>query len=253
MQEKPTPTHERTPVDETEVVAKLHLNHDKVVSGEIPASEKLLTEIRNDLSRLECYPMYREYAAGNVPTLAILTESATRASLTIETLLSQDRAKGVPDKELEEETKIKNLLAGRPNSIKRGVESYVRSIIRFHTLKQLSHGGGRDMQTQFVKADEDRRRVHNALLESLKIFTTTVRNAEKEGLLPAGSVVEWTHGMQAQVLIENPDMIVVFAEKIISNEDRDYMKDWAIAADFDLQLKEMLVAQNTPHKEQQEK
>ena len=51
--------------------------------------------------------------------------------------------------------------------------------------------------------------------------------------------------MDAKSLIERPEAVVVFSESTLKN--RDYIKDWAIAADFDLQLREMLDAQkNSP-------
>lgn len=225
-------------MDETEVVANLHTNHDKVINGEMPASEKLLVEIRNDLSKLECYPMYRDYVKGVVPTLAMLSESADRAVKVIDTLLEKDRAGGLSDKDLAEETASRNLIAGRPNSIRRSIDAYVRSIIRFHTLRRLSHGGSRDMQEQFVKADGERQRAHDSLLQSLRVFTTNVLKAEHEGMLPKGTVAQWVQGSEAKKLSENAQTIVVFSEQTLANE-RDFIKDWAIAADFDTQLQDI--------------
>ena len=239
------PSPEVIPLDETEVVANLHISHSKVLSGEMLANEKLLTDIREDLGRLECYPMYREYTAERVPTFGILRESANRAVKNIEQLLAADKASGVDTENTSEELKIQKLLAGRADSIKRSVNDYIQTIIRFHNLRRLSHGGSRDVTEQFVKADESRRRAHENLLKSLNIFTTAAKQAEEAGLLAAGNTVEWMPDMDAKSLIERPEAVVVFSESTLKN--RDYIKDWAIAADFDLQLREMLDAQkNSP-------
>ncbi|MEK7612632.1 MAG: hypothetical protein AAB449_00585 [Patescibacteria group bacterium] len=239
MQEKP-PTQEISAVEE-DVAAKIHTNHDKIVNGEIPLSEKLLTEIRDDLSRLECYPLYREYTAGNVPTLAVLDVSTERAVHAIDATLAGDRAKGTPENDLAEETKVRNLIAGRSISIKRNVAEYIRTVLRFHTLKRLAAGGGRDMQEQFVKTDEARVRAHNNLIKSLQIMTSTIQSAATMNLLPEHKILKWVAGMNAHDLNKNPNTVVVFSDKVM--QDRDFIKDWAIAADFDLQLQEMLATQ----------
>ena len=104
------------------------------------------------------------------------------------------------------------------------------------------HEGRHAKQDRFLKADEARRREHDALLNSLQLFTITAKQAQEEKLLAKGSVIEWTHGMDAKQLISNAGKILVFSQQTLANE-RDYIKDWAIAADFDSQLKDMLAQQ----------
>jgi len=230
------------PHDVEDVAAEIHLVHDDVLNGVKPPSEKLLEELRSDVSRLEFYPTYQEYSSGAAPTLGVLTESARRAGASLDSLITRWQKQGTGINELAEEIKMSRLLAGRAEAIKWSIKDYVRTLIMFHNIKGLSHGGTRDMTERIVKIDHERRHAHESLLQTLGVMTTTILKAAEEDLLEGHTIIEWTPGMPAGAMMKNPSAIVIFSPKTLMN--RDYVRDWAMAADFDEQLRD--VATFTP-------
>jgi len=219
---------------EEDLVAEVHSHRDRLKNGEEKIEEALeaLPLIREGIAQLECYPIYREYVNGNVPTLDTFRNGTRLASETIASDLAQE--KGLSSEDLSEELHVQKLLEGRAGSIEHAIDAYVRSVIKFHNLKRISRGGVRDMTKQFEQSDHERRRAHNHLLDTLQSTTQAVRDAVELKLIPLEKVLEWNPGVES---IPQENAIVVFSPKIL--EDRNYIRDWAIAADFDERLREL--------------
>jgi hypothetical protein len=128
--------------------------------------------------------------------------------------------------------------------VERGMQAYIRTIIQFHTIKRLSIGGVRDMTAQFARVDQERRNAHEGLLDSLRTMRQAVLAAAGTELIPKQNVIEWTMGMNAgELLSHNPHAVIVFSDRVL--QDRNYIRDWAIAADFEERLKEMTARTHT--------
>lgn len=241
MQEKITShsleQREPSPVYGEEVVEKIHLHHDSVLEGTIPCNVELLEQVREDLTHLECYPLYKEYVEGRTPSLPLLQESAARAVAAIEKIIAEEKKNGTSDADLAEEIRVKNLIAGRSISIEQNITAYIKTVLRFQTLKKLHNNGARDVSKQLEQTDHDRRRVHNNLIDSLRILTEAVKEAQSIDLIAKKSVHEWVPSLNASELAKTEGSIVVFSPKILT--DRDYVRDWAMAADFNKQFSDL--------------
>jgi len=115
------------------------------------------------------------------------------------------------EEELHEIEKLTKRLEDRPNQINRAISGYSRSILRFHNLKRL-----KALQTDhntleaFEKADHDRRRNHEILIESLQVFQRTL------GEFNIGDIVD-------EESIDDNDF---FPKEMLL--DRDQIRDWAV-------------------------
>ncbi len=255
-EKKPAKAEQETGKETEDAVALLHRHHDGITHGSESPDEQFLAELRADVSRLEFYPMYQEYLADRVPTIPMLEESMKRAVASLDALLAGWKSHGVVAEEMAEETKMRNLLSGRLAAIRGDIFDYIHTMIRFHNIKRKwkdpRFEGDPDVQEQFEKIDADRRRAHESLLLALSIMTSTVLKAAEEDLLEGHTIVEWTPGMPAGPLVKNPSAIVVFSPAFFGSRDqtqakrnRDYLRDWAIAADFDEQFREIAEVQRS--------
>ena len=242
-----------------DVVAHLHQHSEELKIGAVSPNEKFLSELRADIGRLDSYPVFKEYLEEQVPTLSVLAESSRRAVATMDTVFADWAAHGIKAEDLKEEMKMKNLISGRLEAVRWDIATYIGKLIQFHNIKTKfldpRYEGDPDLKEQFEKVDAARRRAHESLLLSLGIMTATVLKAAEEDLLEGHMIIEWVQGMSAHALMKNPAAIVVFSPSIFRTGDaiqarknRSYIRDWAIAADFDEQFRAIASFADSPDK-----
>lgn len=215
----------------------LHDLHEKAAAhgkGETAVDPQSLQKLHNDMESCECYPLFQKYVSGELPTLKTMFSN-------LDPLLdemSKDVAAGSSGGELDEHEKkiqqMQRLIAGREKQVRDSITRYVNSIVRYKHLAKLSAGGTRDMTKQFVDADQARRRAHNNLLDSLSVYAQQIKLTKREGYdsFEKFPFEFWEIGENANEF--GADKTPVFSEQVIKN--RDFVRDWAIAADFAEQL-----------------
>ena len=224
-------------VAEESVLATLHEKAEHHRQEEVPADTQLLEKLHGDVENCECYPLFKQYIAGEVPTLermfGNLKGPLERARADLE---AEKQAVGENDPIVAEATKMLNLIGGREQQVRGAIQRYVHSVIRFNHLKKISAGGVRDITRQFVETDRARRQAHNSLIESLRVYTATAAKANEMGLFAENDTdypfAKWTIGTDARNIPANK--MAIFSESVLQN--RDFIRDWAIVADFMEQL-----------------
>jgi len=197
-------------------------------------SREEVSTYHKSIERSEFGPLFEQYKQGDVPGPERMF-GPLKAQL--------DKAQGIIDEEhaasgegsVAELVRIHGLLAGREQEVSSAASRYVQALIRHRNLQQLSLGGSRDLTEQFVRADHARRRAHEALLASLRLYRDMLQKAKEEELIPANSYVEWQIGDKARDIPQQT--IVVFSAK--TTADRDFVRDWALVIDFANQLNEL--------------
>lgn len=181
-----------------------------------PEDEKRL---HADLECCEVFEMYNAYTQGRVPTLPLLKES-------IEHLIQK-----IPDslRDDPEAAAVIKYLQGRHQSISHDVRTYVGLVIRFVTLEQstLRFRDYEKYLEQIKDIDVRRRQMHDNLLASLNTLRTKIEEAYDLGVCEKDDCYIWSPGSTSEI----PSHVVpVFSPTAINN--RDLIKNWALAADF---------------------
>ncbi len=176
--------------------------------------------IHKEFEACEAYETYLAYNEGSIPTIESIAEGIESALLQ-----APQQAKEGPEAE-----RITKMLSGRAMQIRAASRSYVQSVIAFN--RQLSGAGQfrfseEEKRNRLVDADKRRRRLHDSLLDTLRVTHKTLMDAVDIGILRENSFGVWARGFDARQL---PGSFTVFAPKAI--DDRDLIRNWAIAADF---------------------
>ncbi len=230
QQSVPTEPEERT-------LFTLHHEVEKHANGS-KISDTALEGLHNNVKHCECFPLLEQYVRGNIPTFERLFANL---DLYLDELKEYTDSERAHTGEASEEAKIaesfRKILAGRKIQIRDSVNRYVSSVIRFNQLKLLSADGARELKKQFENADHARRRAHNALIDSLAVYQTAIKNCQLEELgkdrFKHFNFEEWTIGTDARKI--GPEKTVVFSSTTLRN--RDFIRDWAIVSDFIEQLR----------------
>ncbi|MDB5265468.1 MAG: hypothetical protein JWM39_181 [Parcubacteria group bacterium] len=199
------------------------MNHETKISA--------YHSFHEDLDHLENAPMVGQYERGMIPTIDSLSEAARAASDPLEA-----------DPEDAEAVRIGKLIRGQAASIRTWCRRYVSSIIKFHTVKrQLLRMNDEERRNAFEHADGERRRVHESLLTSLRTFNSLLQEGKEYAEYKAAVV--WQPG---SVLEEGTATheAVIFSSKAL--DDRDLIKDWAIAADCVEEMKKIIGSDDFP-------
>lgn len=230
-----------TAVPEENVV--LHLNRyieSLKTRGSAPDTHaQEMEQLHVEISECACFPMYKAYTEGRVPTLSSLQRVAEKILEETNHVLESDTGaqESVDAEMVARIQKYQKLLTNRLQEIRVWVHSYVKSVARFHTLRRLSSQVGRDDALERLqKADADRRRTHDSLIEALQTYNAAINNLWeeiREGDEPA-RFTPWQPGNQAPP----GSHTLVFSESVLS-EDRKLVRDWALAADFSIQLQKI--------------
>ncbi len=210
-----------TEAEET-VLHALHAETDKHHrEGGVPPKAETLGILHNNIAKTESFPLFREYVAG-------ITPSPERMLRPLKSHIDVAKAALETDGSDEQAMQTLNLLSGREAQIRSSIGLYVRSVIRFKELQRISAGGVRDVTKQFSDADHARRRAHNNLIDSLRVYRDTLQKAVSEGLLPGDCCAEWSMGADARAI--GADKGIMFSNIVLQN--REFIRDWAIVADF---------------------
>jgi hypothetical protein len=183
-----------------------------------------------DLDSLEEAEIVKRYERGLVPTMSSINLAATEAS---KALLEE----GDPDA-----ARIGKLIQGQASGIRRWCRRYVTTIIQFHTKKKdFRLMNAADQRDALSQADVERRRVHDALLESLRTLTRLIEEGRDHAEYPRPMTWSPTSELEVDAANTKP---VIFSESAI--QDRDLIKSWAIAADSVEEMKKILGADDFP-------
>jgi len=205
----PAPTEEV--LDEFEQEALSHKEDLTTEDGRI----KTFHALHEKLDRFENHEMKQLYDEGRLPTLESLEKAATLA----QTSLS---AKMEPEAE-----RISKLLSGAVPAIRRWCRSYVASLVRFRRSRTaFLRMDAEEHREALRRADEDRRRIHNSLLESLAAFNQLIIEADDWTEFPQPQ--QWSPGDQWPPDFSH-ERIASFSKQAL--ESRDLIRDWSIVAD----------------------
>lgn len=183
------------------------------------------------LERLENPSIINQYENGTVPTLESLQEATTAAAQELEA-----------DPDDQEGVRMAKLLRGQVQSIRLWCRRYVGSVIAFHTLRRKHILlNSTDTKEDFFRADSERRRIHNALLDSLRTCTALIQQTAAHAGSATPILWEPTMTLPKGTASSTP---VAFSANTL--EDRDLVKQWAIAADCVEEMKKVLGADDFP-------
>ncbi len=232
----PVPTLESFSRADEEVLDQFDRVYEEAISSQHSEGEreqfhsvlhKIAEQFRNQ-------HLLQAYEQGTVPTFASM-ERAVEAVI----------EKLEEDKEDVEALKLSALLSQRVKEIRRWCSKYEQSLIIFHRQKKLVRFNEK-MPDQFKRADEDRRRTHDNLLQSIRSLDETLRAADEIEPLPY-AIGRWEPGISvpAGYAHENP---LVFSAHAASHEHRELIMDWALVANLEQKMQAQL-AYSLSHEE----
>lgn len=198
---------------------------------------ELVGRLHKDIEQCECSALFNQYASGEVPTLkAMFANLQSFLDAFAQEVEKEKPADGESSETHQWMSSTHKLLSGREQTVRSAIQRYVNSVIRFKNLHKLAAGGSRDLNAQFVDADHARRRAHNALIEALSIYTEKIRSLAEEGFnqetMSTFRFKTWDGRTDARTF--GSDAVVFFSPEVLRN--RDFLRDWAIVADFKEQL-----------------
>lgn len=217
-----------------EILDNLHHATERHRGSHIGKEE--ISVFHKSIERSEFGPLFDQYKVGAVPSPDRMFGSLKTELAKAQTIIEEERAVS-GEEGARELVRIHGLLAGRERELASAVSLYVQSLIRHRNLRRMSESSGhtRDFTEQFVRADHARRRAHEALLTTLRVYREMLLRAKEEGLLSEDSYVEWQLGSDARSIPQ--DKIVAFGATAVA--DRDFVRDWALVVDFANQLNKL--------------
>ena len=192
-----------------------------------PNSPGCVPELLHDeIEHSDVSGLYQRYEDHKIVKLSDLTESVTKITAHLEQELAQ------VDSESEEGRFITsrfNLLKTRDTEVRNSVQRYVRTLSQFYTLKkQRIRMEPEEFKYQMEDADRRRRGAHDALLETLAIYSRILNELHSEDLLEGFTIIAWKQGMELSDAPDDRRTLVSFSETVL--RDRDLVKDWAVTA-----------------------
>ncbi len=132
------------------------------------------------------------------------------------------------DEERQTAEKALKLLQERVSVIRGAIKAYIRTLVKFFLIKKQEHRmHSEDYKDKMEDIDLRRRKNHNALIESLTVYSDTVKGLVDYGFFEDFTLVEWDYGTDIEEVDENESKVVVFSDKLLS--DRDLVRDWALS------------------------
>ncbi|MCA9363054.1 DUF3232 domain-containing protein [Candidatus Kaiserbacteria bacterium] len=126
-----------------------------------------------------------------------------------------------------------NLLKERVNIIESGIRSYVSTLQEFFLIKKQQFRLDREVYIDRLQNIDRRRRIaHDSLIESLNVYTDSIKQLVEYGLLDESDVQEWSFGFS-----DYDKNITIFSKSFLS--DRNLIKDWALSAHMYQQLEKI--------------
>jgi len=220
----PASPPERRPTETEAVLADFRkscaLDEGHVYNAE--ERDAITHTLHDKLEQLNAAEMLHMYEAGTAPTL----DSMNRAAEVAIDALRED------PEDVEAVTHAK-LIQGQAAQMHRWSRRYVETVVKFHTSRTAyARANDAELRDMLVRADTERRRVHEALMASLTTFNNFLLKAQDLVTFPAP--IAWKPGMSLAPGTSQ-EQAVVFSTDVI--RDRQLMRDWAIVADAVEQLR----------------
>ncbi|MEX0917847.1 MAG: DUF3232 domain-containing protein [Candidatus Paceibacterota bacterium] len=205
-------------VHATETRRECQLNPDS------PGCEPEL--IHNEIENSELAGLYHNYEEHKIVKLSDLTGSIAKIAAHLEQELTK------VDPESEEGQFITtqfNLLKTRDKEVRSSVQRYIRTLSKFYNLKkQRVRMEPEEFRYQMEEADRRRKAAHDALLDTLSIYSRILSQLQNEDYLEGFTVVMWKQGIELTDSAESEQTLFSFASLVL--QDRDLVKDWAVTA-----------------------
>lgn len=189
-------------------------NLHKCTEGRRTCTKEEAETMHSEFERCEAGTIFHSYTESKIPTLSQFEEQ-------MELILQKT---GQPAADDVEGLRIYNLLRGRVNHLRKSVKDYVETVVRFVRISGPMKL--RDPEI-FIKIDHDRRKRHDGLLNTLSGLLKLINDADRIGLADKSDFYYWHPGSDEQI---PSNKIPVFSEAAIEN--RNLIRDWALAADF---------------------
>jgi len=222
------------PPAEDEVIAELNKTPEDGFTDEKEGRKKV-RQLHHSAERTVSGSLLEKYNNDELLTMEMLKDGSTLAADALARGIEAEENAGTTDEDLVEEKRLEKLLRGRSQTIIAGIRSYINMVLRFQRLNEQRFLG-RDVLKQFEQTDHQRRRAHDALLESLQIYSNSVREAKNTGLLNEVPVVVWESEDSLKGDLPE-EKVVIFSDAVLAN--RDYIKDWALVAEMSERLKKI--------------
>jgi len=211
-----------------------HLNDALESCRHNPHSHTNRSELlHNEIETTEVGELFNNYEKHQIISLQDITESIRVVVKILESIKTE-----VADEpeELQYVTSKYNLIRQRDVEINASVKRYVSSVAQFQTIKkQQLRLLPEEYRDKLVEIDTRRRKAHNALIETLSIYTRLINDLKNNDYLTDVNVLQWDFTHDSTDFKVNDNNIAVFSEKILSN--RDLIKDWSITAHLYQSLK----------------
>lgn len=214
---------ERAHGNTEQVLALLH--EQKGAPPEDVDADEVAT-LHEDLCDKDDFFSLRRYEEGEFPTLASISATCER----ITEVLKEEVASAGSDHEYVEHIQNQmRFLQGRVQQLEYAVVSYARTVARFYRVK-LSREllDEDDFKERMTQVDQQRRRQHNVLLDTLRSINTLVSELASEGYLDDLHIDYWGPDSNADPTSD----LRLFESSQLLDSNRDMIRDWAITADI---------------------
>lgn len=215
------------PIETAEMLYHAHAILEKKDIG--PEDLAHLSELAHDGKYSKEVSRYEQHV---VPTLSDFAEGSAFVVAELEkTLESAD------SEEAKNLQAMINFFKGRSAQVRHAVFSYADSVARFHRIRsRQAEMEVEDFKDLITTVDRDRKRRHDALLTTLNLFSSKVQALIDDGYIEAGDV-SWLDFKHMDVLEDVEATQPISHKKITafspaSLEDRDRIKQWAVALDL---------------------
>ena len=221
-----TPGSNETSPQTEEILNTFDTLHEKTIHEQLPPEERI--EVYHTLhaiaEQFENNEMLVAYEEGRVPTFASMEAAVKQVD---EHLAS--------DPEDPESMRLRKLLSQRVIEIRRWCSKYEQSVVVFHRRKkQMALRSYDDPATDFVKADQDRRRTHDNLMTAIQSLDALITEADELESLPQPIArAKPRNFLPKGYADENP---FIFSASSATHEHRDFIRDWALVANLEQKL-----------------
>ena len=191
-----------------------------------PQERELISHSLHDkLESLNSPEMLHAYEAGGMPTL----DSIHRAAEAAAEVLNEDPT------DTEAITHAK-LLVGQARHVRGWCRRYVETIIRFHTTRAaFMRMNDEEQRDAFARADSERRRVHDALLNALSTLNRLIARGQE--LADYRTPISWGPGTDLPDGTAHEHPVIFSADAL---QDRELIRKWAVIADSVEQLRTVI-------------
>ena len=190
--------------------------------------EEAFGQLHSVAEQFENKAMLNAYEQGNIPSF----ESMNRA---VDRIVEEVEKESNGDFSDEEKVAIQRI-KGRVREIRSWCSRYVESLVTYHRKsKRMRETGGNEgagARDEYVKADTDRRRIHENLLTSIRQLDESIKTIDDLFGSQIIRIQRWdpVNPTPTGYALENP---LVFSGKAGTHSYRNLVRDWAIVANLE--------------------